>query len=67
VCGITVGEFGQEGISCHPDPLKATETLKANPAHAYADFGSIGSKQRKKKAQRLRTLAPRRGILHSPG
>jgi hypothetical protein len=65
VCGLTVGEFGKEGLPCHPDPLGATETLKANPAHAYADFNGVGTNQRKKMAQRLRTVAAGRGILHS--
>ena len=64
VCGLTVGEFGKEGLPCHPDPLEATETLKANPAHAYADFDGVGTNQRKKMAQRLRTVAAGRGILH---
>lgn len=64
VCGVTVGEFGKEGLRCHPDPIPATATLKANPAHAYADFNGVGTSQRRKMAQRLRTVAARRGILH---
>jgi hypothetical protein len=64
VYGVSVGEFTAEGIPCQPDPLPATENLKANPAHAYADYNGIGSNQRRKKAQRPRTAAPRRGLLH---
>ena len=67
VCGVTVGEFGKEGLPCHPDPIPATGTLKANPAHAYADYtGVTGTNKRKKLAQRLRTVAAGRGILHAP-
>ena len=64
VFGVSVGEFATVGIPCIPDPLPATENLKANPAHAYADYNGIGTNQRRKKAQRLRTAALRRGILH---
>ena len=64
VYGVSVGEFAAEGIPCHPDPIPATENLKANPAHAYADYNAIGTNQRRKKAQRLRTAALRRGLLH---
>ena len=64
VYGVSVGEFTVEDIPCQPDPLPATENLKANPAHAYADYNGIGTNQRKKKAQRLRTAALRRGLLH---
>ena len=67
VCGVTVGEFGKEGLPCHPDPLPATEMLEANPAHAYADYtGATGTNKRKKLAQRLRTVAADRGTLHAP-
>lgn len=53
--GVSVGQFGAEGISCHSDPLAATAVLQANPAHAYADYTGIASpKAEKKKAQRLR-------------
>ena len=64
VYGVSVGEFTVEGIPCQPDPLPATENLKANLAHAYADYNGIGTTQRRKKAQRLRTAALRRGLLH---
>ena len=64
VYGVSVGEFTAEGIPCKPDPLPATENLKANPSHAYADYNGVGTNQRRKKAQRLRTAALRKGILH---
>ena len=64
VYGVTVGELNAEGISCHPDPRPATHTSKANAAHAYADFTDIGTNQRKRKAQRLRTSAVSRGQLY---
>ena len=64
VYGVSVGEFTAEDIPCKPDPLPATESLKANPAHAYADYNGVVTNQRKKKAQRLRTAAQRRGILY---
>ncbi len=65
--GVSVGQFGAEGISCHSDPLAATALLQANPAHAYADYTGIASpKAEKKKAQRLRDKAVERGCLHPP-
>jgi hypothetical protein len=64
VYGVSVGEFTSEDIPCHPDPISATQDLKANPAHAYADYNGIGTNQRRKKAQRVRTAALRRGRLH---
>jgi hypothetical protein len=41
VYGVSVGEFTVEGIPCQPDPLPATEYLKANLAHAYADYNGV--------------------------
>jgi len=64
VYGVSVGELTVEGIPCQPDPLPARDNLKANPAHAYADYNGIGTNQTRKKAQRLRTAALRRGLLH---
>ena len=67
VYGVSVGQCGAESIPCHPDPLPATGGLRANPAHAYADFNGIVSlKDQKKKAQRLRDKALARGRLHPP-
>jgi hypothetical protein len=64
VFGVSVGEFGAEGIDCYPDPLPAIGQMMANPANAYADYNGIGTNQRRKKAQRLRTAALGRGLLH---
>jgi hypothetical protein len=66
VFGVTVGECGVCGLPCHPDPLGATETRKANPAHAYVDYSAIGSNAGKKIAKRLRNDAVKRGRLHPP-
>ena len=64
VYGVTVGEFGVEGLACHPDPLSATDTQRANPGHAFADYSAVGSNQGKKIAKRLRNVAVKRGRLH---
>jgi hypothetical protein len=64
VYGLKVGEFESEGIPCHSDPLSATSTQKANPAHAYADYTGAGTNQSKKIAKRLRNYAVTRGCLH---
>ena len=51
VYGVSVEQFEAQGIPCHSDPLRKTEELKANPAHASA--------------QRLRDQAVQRGCLYS--
>ncbi len=66
VYGVTVGEFGSERLPCHPDPLKAEGRLKANPAHAYADYSAFSRSQGKQIAKRLRNVAVKRGRLHPP-
>jgi len=67
VYGVSVGQYGAEGVLCHPDPLPATDKLKANPAHAYADFnGIVSPKDQRRRAQRLRDRALERGRLHPP-
>jgi hypothetical protein len=50
--GVTVGEFGEQGLSCFPDPVGPTEITKANPAHATVDFSALGTSQQKKMAKR---------------
>ncbi len=67
VYGLTVGEFRAEQIHCYPDPLDATATMKANKAHAYADYNGLGTSKLKTKSQRLRTVSLNRGRLHPPG
>ena len=66
VYGVSVGEFGGEGLACYPDPLKAEGKLAANPAHAFADFSSVTISRGKKIAKRLRNVAVKRGRLHPP-
>jgi hypothetical protein len=66
VFGIIVGEFGAENLPCHPDPIEATETQAANPAHAYAKYSTFTASQGKKIAKRLRNKAVKRGLLHRP-
>ena len=64
VFGLTVGEFGAEGLPCISDPLDAVEREPANPAHAYADYSGHSSSQQKTKAKRLKQKALLRGRLH---
>jgi hypothetical protein len=64
--GVTVGEFGEQGLSCFPDPVGLTESTQTNPAHARVDFGAFGTNQQKKVAKRLKNAAVSRGILHKP-
>jgi hypothetical protein len=64
VYGVSVAEFRVENLPCYPDPLKAEGVLKANPAHAYADFSAFSASQGKKIAKRLRNNAVKRGRLH---
>jgi hypothetical protein len=67
VYGVCVGQFAAEGIPCHSDPLLETDKLKANPAHAYADFKVIETlKKQKQAAQRLRDRAVERSCLYTP-
>lgn len=65
VYGVSVGQFEAQGIPCHSDPLPETDKLKANPAHAYANFKGIEvPKKQKQAAQRLRDWAVERGRLY---
>lgn len=64
--GVTVGEFGEQGLSCFADPVCSGGTITANPAHARVDFGSLGTNQQRKVAKRLKKAAVSRGILHRP-
>ncbi len=65
--GLTVAEFASEEINAFPDPVEATGTQLANPAHAYADYSSFTANQQKNKAKRLKLKAKARGILYDPG
>jgi len=64
VYGLTVGEFTTEKINCHSDPLKASDTQLANPAHAFANYADFGSSSQKNIAKRLKRMAIARGCLH---
>jgi hypothetical protein len=64
---VSVAQFEAQGIPCYSDPLTETEELKANPAHAFADFKGIETPQKRKKAaQRLRDRAVERSCLYTP-
>lgn len=64
VYGVTVGEFGEEVVECRDDPLQATEDLRANPAHALADYTPHEEKKWKLISKRLTQKAKARGRLH---
>ncbi len=64
VYGLSVGEFRQEKLGCHADPLEASDSRQANPAHAIADYGAHGTSERKNKGKRLKIKAVARGLLH---
>jgi hypothetical protein len=66
VFGLTVGEFDEQEIDCHPDPLPKTDNLAANPAHALADYARHELKSQKNIAKKLKQLAIARGQLHPP-
>ena len=67
VYGVSVEQFEAEGIPCHSDPACKTDTLKANPAHAYADFNKIETLNKQRRAaQRLRDRAVERSCLYPP-
>ncbi len=64
--GVTVGEFGEQGLGCFPDPVAPTTTTRANPAHAKVDYSALGTNQKRSAAKRLKKAAVSRGILHKP-
>lgn len=64
--GVTTGEFGAHDLQCYPDPVEASGSLKANPAHARVDFGALGNSKRKTVAKRLKICALSRGVLYKP-
>ena len=64
VVGLAIGEFRAEDLLCLSDPIDATDTLAANPAHAYADYAHYTSNQIKNKAKRLKQRAISRGVLY---
>jgi hypothetical protein len=64
--GVTTGEFGAQELQCYPQPIEASGSLKANPAHARVDFSALGSSKRRTVAKRLKTCALSRGLLYKP-
>lgn len=63
IYGLSIGEFLNENIVCFSDPLPATATLRANPAHAIADFSPHSRTRQKIIAKRLKRMALARGCL----
>lgn len=64
VYGVTVEEFGGEAIECRGDPLDATDTAPANPAHGLADYKPHEEKTWKLISKRATQKAKARGLLH---
>ncbi|MBG0794197.1 hypothetical protein IYY11_12565 [Methylocystis sp. H62] len=64
VYALSVGEFTGEKINCVEDPVEASEKMKANPAHAVADFSTHNVSQQGKIAKRLKQKAVARGKQH---
>lgn len=64
VFGVSVGEFNEENIPCQDDPLAATASTPANPAHALADYSRYDEKEQKNISKRLHRKAISRGQLH---
>jgi hypothetical protein len=66
VFGLSVSEFESETIPCSEDPLEATATSAANPAHSVADYSAQQKKQQKIIGKKLQRVAIARGRLHPP-
>lgn len=64
VFGVTVEEFGSESVECREDPLGATATTPANPAHALADYTPHEERKWKLISKRLTQKAKARGRLY---
>jgi hypothetical protein len=62
---VTVGECQTEDLRAYPDPLDATPTVGADPAHAIIDFTGRSNSQVEAKAVRLARCAGERGCLYS--
>jgi hypothetical protein len=66
VYGVSVAEFGDQGVSCHPDAIEAGDGIVANPAHAFADYSAHADSKQKTVAKRIKLKAIARGRLHPP-
>lgn len=64
VFGVSVGEFGNHGVTVHSDPTEATESHPANDAHALADYTSHSPSNQKTIGKRLKRDSVARGRLH---
>lgn len=64
VYALSVKEFSDQDLPCVSDPLPSAEKLKANPAHAYADYSGHGASKQKAIAKRLKQKAIGRGRQH---
>lgn len=64
VFGVSVGEFGQESIPTHPDPVEPKDDRAGNPAHALAVYSAFDDVAQKQIALRLCKKAVDRGPLH---
>lgn len=65
VFGLSVAEFGAEGLRAFEDPLEETDDNPANPAHALVDYRMLDKRQQKEAATRLAAKAIARGCLHT--
>jgi hypothetical protein len=63
---VSVGECAAEDLKAYSDPLEATSSAPADPAHAVIDFTSLSNSRVEAKATRLGRCASARGCLHSP-
>jgi hypothetical protein len=64
VFALTVNEFAAEKLPCFEDPICASESAKANPAHAVADFSCYTESQQEKIAKKLKQCTVIRGRQH---
>jgi hypothetical protein len=66
VYGLSVGEFGTQGVDCRADPIEEKAGQSKNVAHSVADFSPHKTSQQKNIAKRLKLKAISRGRLHPP-
>jgi hypothetical protein len=64
VFGLSVSEFQSEKVTCVEDPIEATGSTSANPAHSLADYSAHQLKQQKIIGKKLKRVAIARGRLH---
>jgi hypothetical protein len=64
VWGLTIGEVTSAGLSAWEDPVAATVTSPANPAHALLEFDGLEKKRWKSVGRTLKLRARERGRLH---